>query len=57
LFKDFQSEALLAILIEVQSSNTILKEDHPMSIMKKKIFKDFQFSNQSEAMVAILDVG
>jgi hypothetical protein len=25
--------------------------------MKKKIFKDFQFSNQSEAMVAILDVG
>jgi hypothetical protein len=28
-----------------------------MSIMKKKIFKDFQFSNQSEAMVAILDVG
>jgi hypothetical protein len=27
-----------------------------MSIMKKKIFKDFQFSNQSEAMVAILDV-
>jgi hypothetical protein len=26
-------------------------------VLKKKIFKDFRFFNQSEAMVAILDVG
>jgi hypothetical protein len=28
---------------------------HP--VVLKKIFKDFQFFNQSEAMAAILDVG